>query len=401
MRSLLAACLLTAAAIHFGYAPAHLGQDWAHGLFFVLIAWLQAGAAVLVLTRPRRWVSAATLVLNLGIISVWAVSRTAGLPFGPIALRTQDPTAPDVIATVLESMVVLLTLVSLRAPALALRTASRNRFATALTSVAILAAIGAASLSLSPRFADSHSAAAHGSASAHGSTAAPGQTGNSPCEQAGTLTAGASSDVAIDGHNVRGSSPQVAIDQATRALLEQQQALARTVATRYPTVAEAQAAGYAMSTPYVPCIGAHYTNLALVSKFDPANPSELLYDGTAPTAKIVGLSYLVFHPGGPPEGFAGPNDIWHQHNSNGGLCLNGKGVVVGAEATTAEQCSALGGRKVPLPDVWMLHDWIVPGWECSWGVFAGECPELGGRVGGTAWDTPDPSAAAAGLKQGS
>ena len=41
----------------------------------------------------------------------------------------------------------------------------------------------------------------------------------------------------------------------------------------------------------------------------------------------------------------------------------------------------------------MLHDWIVPGFECTWGVFAGECPELGGRVGGTAWDAPDPRTA--------
>ena len=33
-----------------------------------------------------------------------------------------------------------------------------------------------------------------------------------------------------------------------------------------------------------------------------------------------------------------------------------------------------------------------PGWECSWGVFAGECAELGGRIGGTVFDKPDPKA---------
>ena len=47
-----------------------------------------------------------------------------------------------------------------------------------------------------------------------------------------------------------------------------------------------------------------------------------------------------------------------------------------------------------LTDIWMLHDWVVPGMECSWGSFAPECPELGGRVGGTAWDAPDPKSAA-------
>ena len=137
---------------------------------------------------------------------------------------------------------------------------------------------------------------------------------------------------------------------------------------------------------YVPCIGAHYTNTALARTFDPSAPSELLYDGSAPTSRIVGLSFLVFHDITPPEGFAGPNDIWHQHTFNGGLCINKQGLVIGPESTTAEDCAALGGHKAPLTNVWMVHDWVVPGFECSWGVFASECPELGGRAGGTAWD---------------
>ena len=162
------------------------------------------------------------------------------------------------------------------------------------------------------------------------------------------------------------------------------------VADKYPTVAAAEAAGYRKSTVYVPCIGAHYTKTSLVGKFDPANPSELLYDGDTPDAKIVGLSFLLLHPGGPPEGFAGPNDMWHQHNANGGLCLNASGVVVGNESTSPKECAARGGKKAALDDIWMVHDWVVPGWECGWGVFAGECPELGGRIGGTVFDEPDP-----------
>ena len=50
-------------------------------------------------------------------------------------------------------------------------------------------------------------------------------------------------------------------------------------------------------------------------------------------------------------------------------------------------CAARGGTKKVLADVWMMHDWIVPGWECSWGVFAPECAELGGTVGADAWTT--------------
>jgi hypothetical protein len=188
-----------------------------------------------------------------------------------------------------------------------------------------------------------------------------------------------------EGHNHRGPTPQQSVDFATRQTLAQEQLLARAVVEKYPTVASAEAAGYRKSTPYVPCIGAHYTNTALAAKFDINAPSELLFDGTKPDSKIVGLSYLVFHPGGAPDGFAGPNDHWHQHNFNGGLCLNPSGVVIGAESTSKAQCEARGGRKVALNDIWMLHDWVAPGWECSWGVFASECPELGGTVGANAF----------------
>jgi hypothetical protein len=228
-------------------------------------------------------------------------------------------------------------------------------------------------------------------------------TGSSPCEKAaptplspGQVGAGAGgstdaspTDVAASEHGARGMVQQQPLSQSERQALEGQMATARTVAQTYPTVADALKAGYAKSTPFVPCIGAHYTNYALARSFDPAHPSELLYDGTQPNSKIVGLSYLVYHPNGQPPGFAGNNDHWHQHNANGGLCLKG-GLVVGDESTTRAECTARGGRKALLIDIWMLHAWIVPGFECTWGTFSGECPELGGRLCGNAWESPDP-----------
>ena len=218
---------------------------------------------------------------------------------------------------------------------------------------------------------------------AHGDVVPGSATGDSPCELSGPP---ASPGQTGDGHGeVRGMIVQEPLGEAERRELAEQMAAARTVVERYPTVAEAEAAGYHKSTPYVPCIGAHYTNTSLIPGFDPAAPSELLYDGTTPDAKIVGLSYLVLEPGGAPEGFAGSNDHWHQHNANGGLCLQGALVVAG-EDSTPEECAALGGQKTILEDIWMAHAWVVPGFECSWGVFAGECPELGGTIGGTAWD---------------
>jgi hypothetical protein len=229
-------------------------------------------------------------------------------------------------------------------------------------------------------------------------------TGQSPCELAaptpaspgqvgagtgGSETAATKSASAHGGE--RGMLQQKILTKSERLALEGQIKLARQVAVKFPTVKDALAAGYTQSTVFVPCIGAHYTNVGLVSHLDFSAPSELLYAGTSPDSKIVGLSYLVWHPGGtPPEGFAGKNDYWHQHNANGGLCLKG-GVVIGGEDTTRQECADRGGRKTLLTDIWMLHAWVVPGFECSWGTFSGECPELGGRLCGTAWDSPDPS----------
>ena len=217
----------------------------------------------------------------------------------------------------------------------------------------------------------------------HGATTVTGLTGDTPCEQSGPPTSPGQT-ASGEGHNERGASVQKPLTEAERIQLAEQQAQARAVAVEFPTVAAAEAAGYHKSTVYLPCIGAHYTNSRFAGAFDPAHPSELLFDGTEPESKLVGLSYLVFSPAGAPDGFAGPNDFWHTHSFNGGLCIK-DGLVVGAESVSVADCTARGGVKVGLKGVYMVHDWVVPGWECSWGAFAGECPELGGTVGQNAF----------------
>ena len=47
-----------------------------------------------------------------------------------------------------------------------------------------------------------------------------------------------------------------------------------------------------------------------------------------------------YNRGGAPDGFAGTNDHWHQHNANGGLCFNEGGTVIGGEEQTREECAA-------------------------------------------------------------
>jgi hypothetical protein len=384
---LLGAASLGAAVVHAAFAPIHFEETWSHGLFFAVLAWAQLALAILLLSRPSRRVFAAGL-LNVFVIGMWVLSRTKGAPFGPNAWKPEEVGVPDTLSTVLEAITVV------GCAALLLRSSGRRilrvargpkwLLAAAITTTVLVA--GGTTAALTPRFASHSHGGAAGSGHTHdASGAAAGLTGNSPCEKSGPP---ASEGQVLDssGHSHRGPTAQEPIDQATQATLNEQQKLARAVADRYPTVADAEAAGYSKSTPFVPCIGAHYTNVALAGSFDPAAPSELLFDGTEPTSKIIGLSYLVWHPGGAPDGFAGPNDHWHQHNSNGGLCFAPSGFVIGGESTSEADCTARGGRKAQLVDIYMLHDWVVPGWECSWGVFAPECPELGGTPGGSAWN---------------
>jgi hypothetical protein len=393
---LLGAASLGAALLHAAFAPGHWSETWSHGLFFAVVAWLQLALAVSLVAFPSRRVFALA-TLNVAVIITWGLSRTVGVPFGPNSGVAEDVGVPDLVATSLEAVVVVGSAVLLwrSRGGRGIRIVRGSRWLVSAAAAACVVVAAVSTAALTPRYAGEHT---HGTVSTtgvaadghnHDGTGATGAvpvlTGNTPCEKSGP-PASEGSLLDAEGHNHRGPVEQIAIDRPTAELLQQQQTLARTVADKFPTVAAAEAGGYVQSTPFVPCIGAHYTNISLVGGFDPAKPSELLFDGTEPDSKIVGLSYLVFHPGGAPDGFAGPNDHWHQHNQNGGLCFSkANGGVIGAEDVSPADCTARGGVKRELTDVWMLHDWTVPGWECTWGSFAPECPELGGKVGADAW----------------
>ena len=168
--------------------------------------------------------------------------------------------------------------------------------------------------------------------------------------------------------------PDQPLDTATRDALASQLVGARAAAARYATVADAERDGYVLVAPYLPLIGSHYMKFSLVDgRFDVDHPEMLLYDGTRPGSRIVGLSYYALGRT-QPDGFAGPNDHWHQHL---GLCLSRTRVlVIGGESTTPEQCAAMGGYKADGSDAWMVHAWVVPGWDSPQGVFSAENPDL-------------------------
>jgi hypothetical protein len=200
-----------------------------------------------------------------------------------------------------------------------------------------------------------------------------------------------------NGHQAdHGSVP---LDAATQAELDRQLAVTQQLVERFPNAAAADAAGYHRAGPFSPGLGTHY--LPPGNGLGPAPATEapmtdeqildpvLIFDGNELTAPLVGFMYMVIGPEVTPEGFAGPNDHWHNHKN---VCIaevNGiLEIPLGADRDiTPEQCAAVGGNLVAITGH-MLHVWTVPGWDNPDGLFA----ELNPRItceDGTYWKVPE------------
>jgi hypothetical protein len=117
--------------------------------------------------------------------------------------------------------------------------------------------------------------------------------------------------------------PYQPLDNATQAQLISEMEVVRDITMRYPTVADATAAGMRQVGPFAAGSGAHYLvpldagMMGSLRDFDLEKPIIYLYSGNEPTSTVVGVMYYLMSDG-TPEGFAGPNDVWHLHT---GLCL--------------------------------------------------------------------------------
>ncbi len=165
------------------------------------------------------------------------------------------------------------------------------------------------------------------------------------------------------------------------AKLDQQLAAMDDVIARYPTAQVALDAGCYRATIYIPGIAAHYVctdNLSDEAVLD--KPLMLLYAGSAPTAPIVGLSYMIYTDGPPNEQPDAPLWArympWHVHE---GLCVNDAGLVIGGDQSDPGSCEARGGH-VQGKTGWMGHYWPE---NCPSpdGVFSSANPRLDWTVG--------------------
>ncbi|WP_308192183.1 hypothetical protein [Mycobacterium sp. MYCO198283] len=98
---------LGAAVIHFAVVPAHWQEWMPAGVFFASLALFQLFWTRLILARTTTPVLAAGIMLNIGAIALWALSRTAGAPFGPHAGEAELVQAADLCALLLQIYVVM------------------------------------------------------------------------------------------------------------------------------------------------------------------------------------------------------------------------------------------------------------------------------------------------------
>src|SRR5947209_6743351 len=379
LRWLLAALSLGAGVIHFAVSGEHYDVSWAHGTFFAVVAWLQLSWAVAVVLRPTRSLLRAGVLLNAWILGVWAVSRIWGVPIGPNAWTPESIAVSDALSSAFELGIVALALAVLVWPAVAQRRL-RPAVAVPLVGIAGLGVAVVSSLAFTPALASSHHHDASGT-DTHTATASRHDHGAvAPGHQHGVTT--------LNGQQVKGvkaadvaaeSQPDQPLDATARATLKTQLTEARDFALRYPTVADATAAGYRLAGGFTPGSGAHYITyggLTGAGAFDPTKPISLIYDGTNPASQVIGLMYYGMGESAP-EGFAGPNDHWHRHSN---VCIkNGPGGLdvpfPADQDVTAAQCAGVQGNLLKTTG-YMVHAWVVPSWESPLGVFSHDNPDV-------------------------
>ena len=363
-RWLIAALLLGAASVHLAMAPSHMGESSLEGAGFLAAAWVQIGLALVLVVRPARWALLATAGTSIAFVGVWAVSRTAGLPVGVHSGHAETVTVIDAATVALETLAALLATTLLLRP--------RAPFGRSST-LALVGAFGALALTsavLASPSARDHAASSHGEH--HGGDVAA-------ADHHDDATAGAVDGAESHAHGVE------PLTSAEMVALAGQLAATVPLMQQYPTLADAEAAGWTRAGPFSPGLGVHYRGPqyqlnpdGLMDPEDLAAPM-LIFDGLGPDAPLAGFMYLAYGASADPEGFAGPNDHWHYHEH---VCVvfEPDGTIAtpfGADLPdlTEQICTAAGGSWIDNTG-YMVHVWNVPGYESPDGLFAELNPAL-------------------------
>jgi len=108
----------TAGALHSAVSAEHFQEAVVFGAFFLASSALQTGWAVAIIYRPNRSLLHIGVLANAATIALWSVTRTIGLPFGPLPWHAEAIGAIDLICTLVELALVVgaLTLLAQHEP---------------------------------------------------------------------------------------------------------------------------------------------------------------------------------------------------------------------------------------------------------------------------------------------
>ncbi len=99
---------LVAALAHVWAMPEHFGEWWGYGSFFLVVALAQGLYGLGLLRRPARALLLLGAVGNFGVLSLYIVTRTVGVPFfGPHAGEIEGTGALGLVATAAEIALVV------------------------------------------------------------------------------------------------------------------------------------------------------------------------------------------------------------------------------------------------------------------------------------------------------
>jgi hypothetical protein len=354
-------------------APTHLDEWLLEGLAFIAAGVLQLVLAGVFLTRPSSLAIRLSCLANAAFIAAWAVTRVSGMPFGPDAGLRETASFIDLTCVGLEAALIIVGYELLVRPTYGASVSTRALRPLAVVPIGILAlATAAIAAPSSSDHAHHHEEAAL--AAGHHHHGAAGELATTDDKGLSLLMNG-QGEGGGHTHNVK----QVKLDKATQRELDAQLALTKPLIEKYPTIADAEAAGYRREGPFSPGLGTHYGgprtgSLNADGKMDAediASPT-LIYDGISPDSKLAGFMYISFGAKHAPEGFAGPNDGWHFHTN---VCIaprpdGGIDAPLGADAEVSKElCDKYHGSLIGNTG-YMVHLWTVPGYESPQGLFS-------------------------------
>ena len=360
---LLAVTLGGSAVLLFAMASGHLKGTQA--TIGIVAALAQVALAVGVLSRPSRLVFGSAAAVNAAVAVFWLAVE------GPHSVSA----ATAGIGVALAGIAVVV------AAALAIRPDLGSTWSSATSVFGSVVPVAIAGLTIGGLFAttaalDTPTAAPTAAVSGANASAVLAQrtTVQVPGENSKTFASTLAGNTSEKAENAK----WVPLDPADQAVLTGQLAQSYQAAMRYPTVASAKAAGMILAGGMAPGVGAHYQLLS-ADGFKGINPdgsinalypASWIYASVADDAPVVGVMYESLKDTAP-SGFIGPNDHWHRHSDVCVKFTGGKIAVPFAadQDITPKECADVQGDFMK-KTVWMVHAWVVPGWESPQGVFS-------------------------------